>query len=89
VVKSFPIRPITCDHRITRSTWFVYHLINFSLTPPPLVIFVANKGQSAIRPDGDRTVESLFSRFFDLELRSIFSRRPNRKIYSSVNTIQG
>jgi hypothetical protein len=43
---------------------------------PPYRGFVANKELTAIQPDGHRAVESLFSRFFDLESRSIFSAIP-------------
>jgi len=45
-------------------------------TPPPFDAFVENKGQTAIRPNVDRAVEDLFSCFFDLESRSIFSAVP-------------
>src|SRR5438132_101774 len=41
--------------------------------PPPFISFVANKRRIAIRLDGRPSGRSLFSRFFDLELRSIFS----------------
>jgi hypothetical protein len=54
----------------------VNHLVIFFAPPPPVDAFVANKRQTAIRPDGDRTVESLFSRSFGLESRSIFLAVP-------------
>jgi hypothetical protein len=54
----------------------VDHLVIFFVPPPPFVGFVANKGRTAIRPSGDRAVEALFSRFFGLESRSIFSAAP-------------
>jgi hypothetical protein len=40
--------------------------------PTPLGIFVANKGQSAIRPSGDRTVKASFLRPIALESVAIF-----------------
>jgi hypothetical protein len=43
---------------------------------PPSRSFVANKRLTAIRPDGRPSGQSLFSRSFDLESRSIFSAVP-------------
>jgi hypothetical protein len=45
-------------------------------TPPPFGGFVANKRLTTIRPNGDRAVEGLFSRFFGPDSRSIFSAVP-------------
>jgi len=41
--------------------------------PTPHRTFVENKDQSAIRPSGDRTVESLLSRFSAVQSGAIFS----------------
>jgi hypothetical protein len=45
----------------------------FATTPPRLCRFVENKSQSAIRPTGDRPVETSFSPFSDL--KSIIKNR--------------
>jgi len=54
----------------------VDQLVNFWPPHPPFVGFVANKERTAIRLDGRPSGRSLFSRFFGLESRSIFSAAP-------------
>jgi hypothetical protein len=50
----------------------VYSSITFSPTHPPYRGFVANKGSTAIQQACQKAVEATFSRFFDIESRSIF-----------------
>jgi|SRR5689334_14821581 hypothetical protein len=57
----------------------VYQIVIFPLPPPPIAGFVASKRLTAIQPDGDRTVEALFSHFFGLESPSIFPAVPIAK----------
>jgi hypothetical protein len=54
----------------------IYFLVNFLVHPTPISTFVANKGQSAIRPSGDRTVEIAFSLSTALESGPFFSNVP-------------
>jgi hypothetical protein len=57
--------------------------------------FVANKDQTAIRPNGDRAVEAVFSPSIDLESASIFLlvpiadfTRPDCRFYSLINKLE-
>jgi hypothetical protein len=45
--------------------------VSLSQRPTPHERFIENKSQTAIRPNGDRTVESRFFRFSGLQSRSI------------------
>src|ERR1044071_131006 len=67
----------------------IYFLVNFWRTHPPLGTFVANTGQSAIRPSGDRAVEPAFSLRIALESVSIFFARPDCRFYSLINSPAG
>src|SRR6478609_3290611 len=64
---------------------FVADLVTLSPYPTPLATFVANKGLTAIRPDGDRAVEASFSASFGLESRRFFSPHLKCHCYRLIN----
>ncbi len=69
--------------------------------PPPIDTFIENKGQTSLRPNGDRPVESLFSRFSAVEsgpisaffsvftVRSAEGRKPMQLTWSLVPAFAG
>jgi hypothetical protein len=67
---------------------------SFSQDPTPHSAFVANKRRSAIRPNGDRTVEALFSRISHAQLRifrlahySVFKDHPPGTLPPKANVV--